>query len=921
MAFTNLILGQGDTFLYFYPYWEAAAAALRAGRVPLWNPQLFMGAPFLANSQVGFFYPLNWPLWLLLPVPYAVSATILLHLFIAGAGTYRLGRRALALSRPGSLLAAGLFALGGYLTAQVAHVNQLQGLAWLPWILALADRGAAIGHWRLLLRRGAWLGLIFALQLVAGHTQTVFITGVAVLIWLVGKWFAQAGFLSGSRSAGGSLAPRGQAGSKVVRALLVPALGVLLALLLAAVQLLPAAELAQRSARAAGLAPNEVLSFSLNPLLLGAALLPAYGQALFSEYVAYLPLSGLLLALVGAWQWRVQRQRLPALPAALLLAGAGLFLALGRFDGLYLLLARLPGFNLFRAPARWLVLYGLGAALLAGVGLDEIRDWRLEIGAWRQRVWRPLLAGGAAILLLAVSRFVAVPLAGLVPVGAEAPVEAPAGATVAGWLLEGVILLLLLWWGSRIEEGRRRRPLSAGIMVLAAVALFLASGEQPYNRLTAPQAYFSLRPPVARLQALGECELLPARCQVPPGRLLSLSQIFFDPGDLAEIRVIYGDQLTADGLYDYVIAVKQKEVLSPNLPLAYGLSSVDGFDGGILPLRDYTRLTSLILPPGAESVDGRLREYLQAVPEARWLDLFNARYLITDKVGDVWREVGEQSAFFDLQHPLRLQPGEAAPVGYLPAYEATALWLLAQGTPGQVALEAAGGRTVGTFTPEQIGENLWQVRFPQPLAPAGLRLQAGEAPWLVQGLALVDERDHTFQALVPGNYRLIYSGDVKIYENLDVLPRAFVVDGWTWQPDVDAAVAAMAAPAFDPAHAAVLVGAGEAPGVDPVSATVTVSHYEPEQVVVQAELAAAGLLLLTDAAYPGWEATVDGVPATLYRADGLFRGVMVPAGAHEVTFTFHSRSYQIGAVVSLAALLLLAGLLAWSFYRGGAPEQ
>ncbi|MEW5987185.1 MAG: hypothetical protein AB1791_11165, partial [Chloroflexota bacterium] len=95
LAFTNLILARGDTFLYFYPYWQAAAEALRAGRVPLWNPDLFMGAPFLANSQVGFFYPLNWPLWLLLPTPYAVSASILLHLFIAGWGTYLAGRRAL----------------------------------------------------------------------------------------------------------------------------------------------------------------------------------------------------------------------------------------------------------------------------------------------------------------------------------------------------------------------------------------------------------------------------------------------------------------------------------------------------------------------------------------------------------------------------------------------------------------------------------------------------------------------------------------------------------------------------------------------------------------------------------------------------------------------------------------------------------
>ena len=72
LAFTNLILGRGDLFLYFYPYWHAAAERLRDGSIPLWNPNLFMGAPFLANSQAGVLYPLNWPLWWLLPTPYAV---------------------------------------------------------------------------------------------------------------------------------------------------------------------------------------------------------------------------------------------------------------------------------------------------------------------------------------------------------------------------------------------------------------------------------------------------------------------------------------------------------------------------------------------------------------------------------------------------------------------------------------------------------------------------------------------------------------------------------------------------------------------------------------------------------------------------------------------------------------------------------
>ncbi len=198
LAFTNLILARGDTYLYFYPYWQAAQDALLAGRIPLWNPDIFMGAPLLANSQMGFFYPLNWPLWALLPVPYAVSATIILHIWIAALGTHALARR-LGLGREAAVLAAVLFALGGYLTAQVEHVNQLQGLAWLPWLLWAVVRRGAGEQWgggaegkRLLLSTPLTTHHLlhsasFALQLLAGHTQTVFITGIAAVVVVIGQ--------------------------------------------------------------------------------------------------------------------------------------------------------------------------------------------------------------------------------------------------------------------------------------------------------------------------------------------------------------------------------------------------------------------------------------------------------------------------------------------------------------------------------------------------------------------------------------------------------------------------------------------------------------------------------------------------------------------------------------------------------------
>ena len=896
MAFTNLILGRGDTLLYFYPYWSAAAHALRNGQIPLWNPHLFMGAPMIANSQVGFFYPLNWPLWLSFSAPYAVSASILLHLAIAAAGTYAVGRRALRLSRPAALIAALAFALGGYLTAQVEHVNQLQGLSWLPWALAIGYPSGArrLPGWRTIGRKSGGLSLIFALQLTAGHTQTVFITGVGLLLWV-----AAAAVRRGVRT------DRRLAPGHVFRPLLPVVAGAIGALCLAAVQLLPTLELVQHSSRQGGLPVNEALSFSLHPLLLGRTLLPAYDQALFSEYVSFLPVTALLLAVVGAWGWR---KRAPALPA-LVLASGGLFLAFGRFNPFAYLLAQVPVFDFFRAPARWLVLYALGAALLAGVGWEALTD-----GSGGQRTQRrPLRIGMALILMLVVWSLIAVPLADLVPTGEASPVVAPSLLTVAGWMAEAVVAYLLLAGFRPGFLDRWRVLLLAGLI---GVVLFLASRTLPYNDLTTPAAYFEVRPPIARLQALASCDLLPDECRAAsPGRMLSLSDIFFDLGDQGELEAIYGDQLAPGALYNYVVATKHKEVLSPNMPLTYGLASVDGFDGGILPLRAYSALVSVILPEGVESTDGRLREYLASVPDSRWLDLFNARYLITDKAGDVWRD----GVFFDTQHALTLAPGDVVPVGHIPPYEATEVWLLGEGEPG--AVRVSGGATSGNesrlLSPEATGDGLWRVVFSEPLVPDGLYLQApAGASWTVRGVALVDRRDDTFRSLVPGQYRLILSGDVKMYENLDVLRRAFVVPSWTWRPDVTSSVEAMADPDFQPGREAVVVGEGAPVTHEARPVRVEVVRYGPEEVVVHADLEGDGLIVLTDAFYPGWRATLDGERRPVYQVDGLFRGIMAPAGHHEIVFSYESRPFLIGRAISVAALLLTVLLLVVE--RGGA---
>ena len=906
MVFSNLILGRGDTFLYFYPYWHAAAAALRAGRVPLWNPDIFMGAPFLANSQAGFFYPLNWPVWLLLPTPYAVSVAIVVHVALGGAGAYLAGRRTLALERPAAFFGAALFALGGYLTAQVEHVNQLQALAWLPWLFAALSpwAGAAAVRGRSVLRTALALGVLFALQLLAGHAQSVFISGVAVVVWLAARLLPE--WLRQWRAGWGRVA--GAVGAL--------AGGVALAVTLAAAQLLPTLELTGLSSRQGGLPLNEVLSFSWHPLHLTRALLPGYGDALFSEYVAFLPLTGLTLALVGAWRWR----RDPTVRPWVVVAGVALALALGRFTPLYHLLGRLPGFELFRVPARWLAVAALGVALLAGVAWQRVAQVaaleRASAGAGpaRRALRPPLIAAALLLAALIVWGYAAGLLAGIVATGAEAPFAPPTFRALLGWLIEAALLGLLLW-AMLTGPGERVTYARYDLMVLALAALWLGSRGLPYNQLTTPAAALDMRPPVARLLAVAGC-VAPGPCARPPDRFLSLSDITFNPGDAAEILSIYDDQLPDAAIYDYLVAVKHGEVLSPNLSMQYGLPAIDGFDGGILPLAAYGQLMRLILPADSATTDGRLREYLTAAPDARWLSLFNGRYLITDKTGDVWRE----GVFFDRQHPVRL--GDTAVAwGDLPPFEADALWLLAAGTPPPVTITTASGQTWQPAVELLSAPALYRLRLPEAAVIASITLTTC-APAAddcgLEALTLVDSRDETFLPLTPPPYRLIHSGDVKIYENTAALPRAFVVGDWQWQPDTAAAVAAMAAPDFDPARTAVLIGEGPAPDPAATGGPATIVAYAPERVVVRVD-GAGGLLVLADALYPGWEATLDGAPVQLHAADGLFRGVVMPAGAHEVVFAFRPRSFRLGVSVSLAGMAALAVAAALA-RRGRRPE-
>jgi hypothetical protein len=144
--------------------------------------------------------------------------------------------------------------------------------------------------------------------------------------------------------------------------------------------------------------------------------------------------------------------------------------------------------------------------------------------------------------------------------------------------------------------------------------------------------------------------------------------------------------------------------------------------------------------------------------------------------------------------------------------------------------------------------------------------------------------------------------DVKVLRFPDVWPRAFLVP--------DAAPASGEAEALDKLRSvdlrktvvlttdekieAAATGAG---GMEPV----LISHYSPDEVMIETDAEAAGWLVLSDRFYPGWKAFVDGRPEKIYRANVLVRAVRIPGGEHRVHFRFQPFSLRVGGAVSIIA--------------------
>ena len=383
--------GGGDLAQFLYPTYTFAAEWWRRGIVPLWNPHLFAGAPFVGDPQSGIFYPLNLLTFLIsAPLTFRdLEYLSVLHFFIAGAGMYAFLRWSkfavrrspfamsngeLRISIPAALAGALAFEFSDLFITHFGNLNLIAVVAWLPLVLlfyrrAVTDCRASFA---------AIAGILLALAFHAGHIQSFLFIVFALVLFALGHAMDEGRRTNDEGRRTNDEGRRAKDDRALVfrhSSLVYLVLVAVVAVGLAAPALLPSIEFTQHTVRAA-YSYEQAAQYSLPPAQLIGLFVPGFfGRGPQNAWgpwarveVGYIGILPILLALLGL----VLRRDAPARFFGAL-ALVGLALALGGYAILHGWLYQLvPGFGQLRAPARFIVLMDFALATLAAFGFDVL---------------------------------------------------------------------------------------------------------------------------------------------------------------------------------------------------------------------------------------------------------------------------------------------------------------------------------------------------------------------------------------------------------------------------------------------------------------------------------------------------------------------------------------------------------------------
>jgi hypothetical protein len=180
--------------------------------------------------------------------------------------------------------------------------------------------------------------------------------------------------------------------------------------------------------------------------------------------------------------------------------------------------------------------------------------------------------------------------------------------------------------------------------------------------------------------------------------------------------------------------------------------------------------------------------------------------------------------------------------------------------------------------------------------------------FLIAGPGRFDPQTYPVRSFSPGL-------QVSVFENTAPLPYAHPVSQAEAAPDSASAIRAVSAKDFPFRERAVFETRDPLPRHPDAPRSARVESFRPGRVRIAADFALPGYLVVAEAHYPGWNARVDGRETRLYRANGGFIGIAVPAGNHAVDFSFDPPRQKAANAASLASAAFAAVSLALARLR------
>lgn len=779
--------------------------SIRGGEIPLWNPYILAGQPFLAAGQNATLYPLGIVFYIL-PLARAYTVFAILHYWLAACSMYFLAR-VLGLRAFAATISGIIYAFSGFMVVSIVFPMVISAATWLPAILActelvlrevggqrtddegrgteddegrrederrprVKDESGGQRYGERLVLYALLTAVLIAVQFLAGHVE------MSYYILLVLAFYAAWRILGANIS----MRARKINWRGLSRASAVMIAIAALSFALAAVQIIPLFELVRANFREGSVSYNDVAGWALPARQILTFLMPDFfgnpthhvyfdiydrvwktapqgtifwGIKNYVEAGAYVGLLALVLAVVGAWSSKPEIRNSKSF--FLTLAVLSLLFAFG--TPLYaILFFGLPGWNQLHTAFRWIFPWTLSVAFLAGAGAENLAP-TLSLQ------WRGNLIVGALLTIAGIATLLVVALS----LGLRDVFVRFADAFVnASDLAKPVFETGQAFWSYEA-----RNVALCGLFVLLAGVVFLAARTDWRIRKIALWKPFAVLVLVA--------DLFVAGIGFYPRADVKLAE-FVPPA----LQFLQEDK----SLYRIAtLDLPGEKVLNANSAMPFGIQDVRGYDSIIA--KQYVQYMQLLAPQD-ELLYNRIAAFYDYKPlSSPLLNLLNVKYVLTK-------------------------------------------------------------RTVPN-----------------------------------------------------ANYELVYDHEVKIYENKNVLARSFLVkQARTFEdraellrelPNADVTREVLLETSPSGASTPLLnQGEGE---------SVTFEKYTGSEVILRTKAIQAAYLVLTDTFFPGWIAQIDGQDTPIYRADGNFRAVVVPAGEHTVRFKYSPISFRVGSVLSLMAVI------------------